>query len=200
MYENWNSDEVGGFIGVSFVRHLFFMVHTAAQTQPSFVWAAWRGVSPYSYRKRYTPGRCSCHPPPAFGLACFWVSSHSPKDGTDRHYVSFYIMWVRTVCWEAGRYPKARWSESWRQEIGTSIGSISLSATTRENAMPCYSNGGRRSLRYCISRNRFQWHLSSGYSKNLNAIVSNKTITFVISNLEIKWKIFNISYRKKKSI
>lgn len=85
MYENWNSDEVGGFIGVSFVRHLFFMVHTAAQTQPSFVWAAWRGVSPYSYRKRYTPGRCSCHPPPAFGLACFWVSSHSPKDGTDRH-------------------------------------------------------------------------------------------------------------------
>ena len=46
--------------------------------------------------------------------------------------------------------------------------------------------GGRRSLRYCISRNRFQWHLSSGYSKNLNAIVSNKTITFVISNLEIK--------------
>ncbi len=31
------------------------------------------------------PGRCSCHPPPAFGLACFWVSSHSPKDGTDRH-------------------------------------------------------------------------------------------------------------------
>ena len=35
-------------------------------------------------------------------------------------------------------------------------------------------------------RNRFQWHLSSGYSKNLNAIVSNKTITFVISNLEIK--------------
>ena len=109
-------------------------------------------------------------------------------------------MSVRTVCWEAGRYPKARWSESWRQEIGTSIGSISLSATTRENAMPCYSNGGRRSLRYCISRNRFQWHLSSGYSKNLNAIVSNKTITFVISNLEIKWKIFNISYRKKKSI
>ena len=37
IIEHCRDDEVGGFIGVSFVRHLFFMVHTAAQTQPSFV-------------------------------------------------------------------------------------------------------------------------------------------------------------------
>lgn len=26
----------------------------------------------------------------------------------NRHYISFYIMWVRTVFWGVGRYPKAR--------------------------------------------------------------------------------------------
>ena len=61
------------------------MVHTVAQTPPFSVWAAWHGVYPCSCRKRYTPDKCSCHPPPAFGLACFWVFSRSPKGGTDRH-------------------------------------------------------------------------------------------------------------------
>ena len=59
-------------------------------------------------------------------------------------------MSVHTVCWEAGRYPKVRWSESWRLATGIFIGSISLSATTRENGIPCCSNGERRSLHFCI--------------------------------------------------
>ncbi len=41
--------------------------------------------------------------------------------------------------------------EAGRLVTGTSTGSISLSATTRENATPCCSNGERRSLRCCIS-------------------------------------------------
>ena len=68
-----------------FLCTLPFMVHTAVQTPPSSVWAAWSGVFPCSCRRRYTPGRCSCRPPPAFGSASFWVSFRSPKAGMVRH-------------------------------------------------------------------------------------------------------------------
>ena len=42
-------------------------------------------VSPCSCRKRYTPDRCSCRPPPTFGSACFWESFRYPKVDMDRH-------------------------------------------------------------------------------------------------------------------
>ena len=59
--------------------------YTVAQTPPSSVSVAWHGVFPCRCRKRYTPDRCSYLLPPAFGSACFWVSSRFPTDGTDRH-------------------------------------------------------------------------------------------------------------------
>lgn len=45
-----------------------------------------------------------------------------------------------------------------------------------KKAIEYLPNGEKRSLQRCISRDRFQWHLSSGYSKNLNVIISKKRL------------------------
>lgn len=63
-------------------------------------------------------------------------------------------MSVHTGFWVAERYPKAHWFENWRRVTGAFIGSISPSATTRENGTPCCSNEGRQSLHCCISHKK----------------------------------------------
>ena len=83
MYEKRKSDEVAASSDfLSSDNYCLWYIQQCKLRLPPF---EQHGVSPCSCRKRYTPGRCSCRPPPAFGSACFWVSSHSPKGGTDRH-------------------------------------------------------------------------------------------------------------------
>lgn len=83
------------------------------RTPPFSAWAAWHAVSLYSYRKRYTHGRCFCHPPPASESVCFWVSSRFPKADTDRHC---------RQAWQAEANPFQTAGTSHRTSAGLSAG------------------------------------------------------------------------------
>ena len=123
-------------------RILFYVTgqitaHTAAETPFCAAALSSELFVPCSDRRRRSPDKCPCFRPPAYGAAGSWDACRDRAVRLARHYISFYITWVRRSYWAANIIPKVSCSKSWKWVTGTFIGSMSVSATIRGNGTPC---------------------------------------------------------------